>query len=194
MKHVRVALVLLLSLILPGCLVQTDNFLSDRKYSPADERLLGIWIVPGNEDENGFLFVRESEGGGMDILTLELNKAPGGTHQLPKWDEAVVWSTDIAGMGYLNMTMDDASIILAYRISDAGALEIGFMQPDTFKAAITSGAIKGTLKKSFLGPDARLTDTAENITAYIKDNGGHALFSFVDGEERFVLVRKRLEK
>ncbi len=194
MKHVRVALVLLLSLILPGCLVQTDTFLSERTSSTLDERLLGIWIVPGNEDENGFLFVRESEGGGMDILTLELNEAPSGTHQLPKWDEAVVWSTDVGGMGYLNMTMDDASVILAYRISDAGALEIGFMKPDMFKAAITSGAIKGTLKKSFLGPDLRLTDTAENITAYIKNNGGHALFAFVDGEERLVLVRKRLEK
>ena len=48
------AFVLFLLAVLPGCLVQTETFLTERADAETDDRLIGVWTVPNNEDENGF--------------------------------------------------------------------------------------------------------------------------------------------
>lgn len=198
LTYAKIIVAFLLCLLLPGCLVQTDNFLSDRETSQVDQRLIGVWTVPGNQDETGFLFVRAAEeGGGMEVITLSLRDNEDTNNQEPDWDIATFWPTEIAGLGYLNMIMEDGNLIIAYKVNDDGSVELGPMKNDPFKTAIEAGKLKGTISKSFLGQDVRLTDTAENIKAFIRDNGGHDLFEFRFGEdnkEKLLVVRHRLEK
>ncbi len=196
--QIRAAFVLLALLVLPGCLVQTETFLSERAGAGIDERLIGVWTVPHNQDETGFLFVRAAKEGGMDVLTMELPDDDEKKHQSPKWDTAIAWPTEIDGLGYLNMIMDDGHLIVAYRVNADGSAEFGIMNPEPLKKAVEAGRIKGRFDDGFLGPDVTLTDTAENIAAFIRDNGGHRLFVFGDPENendmRLILVRHRLTR
>jgi hypothetical protein len=197
-NHLRIFFVLAVLFGLPGCLVQTETFLTERGAAQLDERLLGVWTVPHQTDEVGFLFAREADEGGIDILTVELRDDDGAKHQLPKWDSAVAWPTEIDGLGYLNMVMDDGRLILAYRVNEDGSAEFGFMDPKPFKKAVQDGTLQGRLSDGFLGTEITLTDTAQNIAGFIRDNGGHGLFVFGDPENeadaRLILVRHRLTR
>ena len=195
---IRAVCALLLLVVLPGCLVQTESFLTPREAAEVDERLIGVWTVPHKDDEVGFLFVRAAKEGGMDVLTMELRDDDENTHQRPRWDTSIAWPTEIQGLSYLNMIMDDGRLIVAYRINADGSAEFGFMNPEPFKKAVEKGALKGRFKDSFLGPEVWLTDDADNIAAFIGENGGHGLFVFGDPDKesdaRLILVRHRLER
>ncbi len=198
MKKFRTAYLFLLLVLLPGCLVQTETFLTERSDAKVDERLIGVWTVPHNQDDVGYLFVREAEGGGMDVLTVELRENDETRHQRPKWDQALAWPTKIAGLDYLNLIMEDGNLIVAYRVNPDGSLEFGVMNTDLFKKAVDADRIEGKLEKAFLGNEVSLTDSAENIKAFIRDNGGHELFEFGDpkneNDVRLILVRHRLKR
>lgn len=198
MKKLRIAFALALLVFLSGCLVQTETFLTERGDAELDGRLIGVWTVPNNQDDVGFLFVRESKDGGMDVLTVELRENSENEHQTPKWESAVAWPTQIAGFGYLNLIMDDGRMIVAYRFNRDASLEFGFMNTDPLKKAVKAGKVKGRLDMGFLGTEVMLTDTASNIAAFIRDNGGHGLFVFGDpekeGDARLLLTRHRLTR
>lgn len=196
LKTLRYVFVLFILAVLPGCLVQTETFLTERADAETDDRLIGVWTVPHNEDETGFLFVREADDGGMDVLTLELREDDDTRHQRPKWDVAVAWPTTIAGLGYLNLIMDDGRLIVAYRVNADDTMEFGVMNTDLLKKAVQAGKLKGKLEQGFLGTEVLLTDSADNIKSFIRDNGGHDLFVFGDpkneNDVRLILKRHRL--
>jgi len=195
MKLLRAAIVLCLGFVLAGCMVETETFLTERSAAGTDARLVGVWTVRGQETETGFLFVREAEDGGFDVLSLDMRDDPETQRQTAKWQTAVAWTAEIDGAGYVNMETGDDKVILAYKVHDDGALEFGYMDPDPFREAIENGVLKGTVTTGFLGPEPRLQDTAENIARFLKEKGGHTLFVFGDDEnrkERLILVRHRL--
>lgn len=194
MPVVRALLTLLFCLLLPACMVQTQTFLSEREASQADERLIGTWVSPDNEGEIGFALVREAGEGGMELLMLEFHEDDETGRQSPRWDVATFWPTEIAGANYLNLASKDGRMIFAYRLNGPDRIELGYMNPETFAAAVRAGTLTGTVKKGFLGEDIRLTGTADELRAYLEANGGHALFLFEDNGTGFVLERKRFRQ
>ena len=194
MPLARAFITVLLCLLLPACLVKTDTFLSEREASPADERLIGTWISPDNEGEIGFALVREASEGGMELLMLEFHEDEETGRQSPRWDGATFWPTEIDGAGYLNLASKDGHMIFAYRMKGPDRVELGFMNPKTFAAAVRAGTLTGTIRKGFLGEDVVLTGSPNELRTYLEDNGGHTLFLFKDKGTGFALERKRFRQ
>ena len=190
----RLAAVAALGALLAGCLVRTETFLSERADASVDERLLGAWSVEPDQPDTSSLFVRGSDNGGLDILVVELTDGESTAGYTVGWEEAVVWPTKIDGAGYLNVKSEDANTILAYVVTPEGALEIGYMDPKNLAEAVRSGQLKGEIENGFF-KTVTLSDSRDNLIAFIRANGGHDLFVFGekgdgDGGARLALMRR----
>lgn len=190
----RIVFVVIAGTALSGCIVTTKTWLSERADAKADDRLLGVWHVPVENEKFNLVFISKSKEGGMEMLTLELNERRGDDPQTADWDTAVLWPTRIAGRDYLNVEIDGGQHIVAYNVTAADTFEFGLMNLKLFHAAVKAGRLKGELKSSLGGTSVTLTDSAENITAFIRDNGGHDLFTFGEDGERMSLKRYKLAK
>lgn len=190
----RLAVVAVMGAFLAGCLVRTETFLSERADATVDERLYGAWSIEPDQPDANSLFVRKSPDGGLDILVVELTDSTSGDGYKVGWDAAVVWPTEIDGAGYLNVQSEDANMILAYAVTPEGALEIGYLDPKRLAEAVRGGDLKGTVESRFF-TSVTISDSRDNLIAFIRENGGHDLFVFsrkgdADGGMRVALLRR----
>ena len=189
MNAFRAGLFLIIMAALSGCMVETATLLSERPEAGTDKRLLGAWRVSEEQEENAFLFVRASDDGGMDVLTLEFRERGDDEPVRVQWDGAVVWPTKVGDIDLLNVVADKSNYIVAYKVADDGSFRFGFMRTEPFKAAVEAGKLKGRTSKGWSGSGAKLEDTPERIIAFIRDNGGYDLFEFGGEKKGIKLVR-----
>jgi len=190
----RIVLLAAAAMVLSGCIVNTKTWLSERASSEADKRLLGVWSVPAGNDKFNLVFLSKSKDGGMEMLTLEMDEQTGDEPPTAEWGTSVLWPTKIAGRDYLNIEIDGGQYIVAYNVTAPDAFEFGLMKVEPLHKAVKAGRLKGDVVKGLGGPSVTLTDSAENIVAFIRDNGGHDLFTFGEDGKRMTLTRFQLKK
>lgn len=185
----RAGLFVVAAALLSGCQVETTTFLSDKTEGRADERLLGAWRAAPDQEEGAFLFVRERDDGGMDVLLLEYRDGAENKPKPVEWETAVAWSTKTGDIDLLDVQADGAKYIMAYKVAEDGSFQFGFMEPEPFIAAVKAGKLKTKDNKGWTGSSLTLDDTPERIGAFIRDNGGYKLFGIDTGKEGFRMVR-----
>jgi len=185
----RAGLFILAAALLSGCQVETTTLLSDKPEGRADERLLGAWRAAPDHEDDAFLFVRERDDGGIDVMLLEYRDGAETKPKAVQWETAVAWSTRIGDIDLLNVQADGAKYIMAYKFAEDGTFRFGFMLAEPFIAAVKAGALKGKDNKSWAGSNVTLDDTPERIGAFIRDNGGYELFGIGNGKQSFKMVR-----
>jgi len=188
-KALCTGLFVLAAALLSGCQVETTTFLSDKPEGRADERLLGAWRASPDHEEDAFLFVRERDDGGIDVMLLEYRDGGENKPKAVQWENAVAWSTKVGDIDLLNVQADGARYIMAYKVAEDGSFRFGFMLAEPFVAAVKAGALKGKDNKSWAGSSVTLNDTPERISAFIRDNGGYELFGIGEGKTAFRMVR-----
>ncbi len=185
----RAGLFVVAAVLLSGCQVETTTFLSDKTEGRADERLLGAWRAAPDHEEDAFLFVRESDGGGMDVLLLEYRDGAENTPKRAEWQTAVAWSTKAGDIDLLNVEADGSKYIMAYKVADDGSFRFGFMATEPFIAAVKAGTLKSKDNKGWTGSSLTLDDTPERIVAFIRANGGYELFGIGEEKQSLRMVR-----
>ena len=185
----RAGLFVVAAALVSGCQVETTTFLSDQTESRADERLLGAWRAAPDHEEDAFLFVRERDGGGMDVLLLEYRDGAENKPKPVEWENAAAWSTRAGDIDLLNVQADGARYIMAYKVAEDGSFRFGFMEPEPFIAAVEAGKLNSKDDKGWTGSSLTLNDTPERIVAFIRDNGGYELFGIGKGKQSLRMVR-----
>ncbi len=169
-----VPLVFLLASCVP--LALSDKPVGDPKTAPVDRALEGEWVcfAPGKDGEmlfRGLRFTRKEAG----LWHLQVKKKDG-------WgDETVPVFTTIIGCDrYLNV--GDAKqryLIWKYSLSLDGTLMLTLMQEESVAKAIGEKRLQGKVARSAEGTisDVRITDSPENIRAYIEKEDPKKLFA-----------------
>ncbi len=188
----RIAAVLVCTLALSACVVETATYLSQPGDHDIDARLFGAWTVPDdNENRFGFIAVQPDSDGTAKLLSLEVSQEDNDTGQSFDWNTARMWTTEIDGASYINFTSEEDNMVLAYRMRGDDEIEIGIMQTKLWRTAIEDGRLDGKVESGTFGADVTVTAPREQLRAFLRDNGGHALFEFGSGDEAFVLHRYR---
>ena len=185
----RTGLFIVAGALLSACQVETTTPVSDRTEGRADERLLGAWRGAPEHEDSAFLYVRERDDGGMDVLLLEYRDGAENKPRRVEWQTAVAWSTKVGDIDLLDVQADGAKYIMAYKFAEDGSFRFGFMEPEPFIAAVKAGKLKTRDNKGWTGSSLTLDDTPQRISAFIRDNGGYELFGIGDGNKPFRMVR-----
>ena len=189
MNALRAGLFVVTAALLSGCQVETTTFLSEKPEGRADERLLGAWRAAPDQEADAFLFVREQDDGGIDVMLLEYRDGGENKPKAVQWETAVAWSTKVGDIDLLNVQADGAKYIMAYKVAEDGSFRFGFMEAEPFIAAVKAGTLKGKDNKSWAGSSVTLDDTPERVGAFIRDNGGYELFGIGKDKKSFKMLR-----
>jgi hypothetical protein len=173
----RAILALTVCLLSSGC-DDTKNPLSDPQTSKADEQLIGVWRINGEET---FYHVGHAGGkfpAGM-LRIVEIRHAKGSVEPP---EEYLAFTTVLGEKTYLNVVLDgdhkqvqrfnekgwsrdavDCYTLLKYQL-DGDKLVAYLMDEDAKQKAIDNGKIKGTVD---LTKPAKFNDTTENIARFV---------------------------
>jgi hypothetical protein len=187
-------LLAIVSLLLAGCLPESKNPLSMPSNSTIDTRLEGMYVArreKKDEDLSGWHFHYQGTKAGpngqarltpwLDVLSLEHVKDAGlkanayraltthiGVHDYMSFFELGA-GTDQGKTTYYSFAR--------YEMSLAGDLRVWMANSDAFAQAIKSGKLHGTVKHQKTGDDVMLTDSTENLAAFVAANDPAKFFS-----------------
>ena len=182
------------SLLLAGCLPESNNPLSTPANSTIDSRLEGIYAQrrEKNDDElGGWHFHYHGAKAGpngqphttpwLEVLSVSHVKDGG-----LKGDAYRALTTHIGVHDYLSFFelgagADKGKATLysfaRYEVNWAGDLRVWMANSEAFAQAINSGKLRGTVKHQKTGDDVMLTDSTENLAAFVAAGDPGTLFS-----------------
>ena len=183
--------------VLSGCLPTSENPILVPGQPAVDERLLGIWFGPLEEDEDPvylhFLPVNsdrdETHPGGMDILMVMQPDEPDGD---TGWAVFYALSAQIAGQSYLSMEFridsgeDVVDGMRGYhlfrtQLNDDGTLTLLAVDEDRMEEIIEYGTLKGDLDEATFLPEIRITASSEELATFLGSEQADTLFTKVMG-------------
>lgn len=186
--------------MLSGCLPTSENPILVPGQPAVDERLLGMWFGPLEEDEDPvylhFLPVDsnrdETHPGGMDIVMVLQPDEPGDD---TGWAVFYALSAQIAGHSYLSMEFridsgeDVVDGMRGYhlfrtQLNQDGTLTLLAVDEDRMEEIIESGHLKGDLDKGTFFPEIRITASSKELATFLGSEQADTLFTKVMGPFR----------
>ena len=173
------ALALAIALTFSGCLAESTNPLSPPEKAEADNQLAGTWHM---KTEKGEMFVHfiPREPSRMLAIYVEVEEGK------PSASSYTFFTTTIGGNRFMNLqpepmrgeeTKDKPKYFFArYEISKGGELTVWLMNEDAAATEIEAGRVRGEVKGEGSLKSASLTDTTENLAAFVKGAKLDALF------------------
>jgi hypothetical protein len=170
------------ALTLAACLPDTRSFLSDRKDSPVDTRLLGAWYI-AQEDDTILVHFIPGRTGPMEMVWLALSPKVAEVDRGPvEWRRYAAWTTKIDGVDFLNLDLiepkpqaEGSAMILRYIIGE-GQLS-GYVMGPTVADAIKRGELAGVVEGTGAVQTAHVTASREALIAFIEARGASTVFS-----------------
>jgi hypothetical protein len=188
------ALLAAASLLFAGCLPESKNPLSTPANSTIDARLEGIYSQRREKTDDelgGWHFHYHGTKAGpdgrprttpwLDVLNVSHEKEGG-----LKGDAYRALTTHIGVHDYLSFFELGAGAdkgratlysFARYEVNWAGDLRVWVANSEAFAQAIKSGKVRGTVKHQKMGDDVMLTDSTENLAAFVTAGDPAMLFS-----------------
>ena len=182
-------IVLLFSLLLPACVPESMNPLSDPASATVDKRLLGVWIGKmAGEEEDQYVHFVEAENSITEIVLV--------SHQ-EKREAGVAFykmhPTTIGKTRYMNVKpyapedfknselaeeiKSQGYIFARYAISGQGILNIWILMDKKVREAVKKQQLKGKIAK---GEGAvTITDTSEHIIKFLNADHQDDIFELM---------------
>lgn len=182
MRLITQAFALVLVLLTTGCLVETENTLSDPDPKQTDQRLAGTWVNAQRGEVTMFSAVPDEKSPGR-YRVVYVSVKPGSDKPVEQ-AQYTVWRSVIAGKAYLNIVQADAPtkiMIAAYDIDGQGRLTLRLMDTKFVAAAVDAGKLKGSVKRGQYGEDVRITATRAELAAFVAAADRNKLFSAKTG-------------
>jgi len=176
MAKFKLAGVLLVSVLLSGCILTSENPLKDAFRDLVDQELLGVWYRQDDNSVDKDYIVFQDLGDGHIKITDAAGES-GDTYR--------VHITKIGQDKYLNVrdlkgqdpTFGKDYTFAYYQIKD-GKLFLALLDEDAFVPAIEAGELKGEIDRSHnVVKGVRLIDSGENIIDFIKKQTKEDLLS-----------------
>jgi hypothetical protein len=171
-----------LAVALAACLPDTRNFLSERKDSAVDTRLLGAWYI-AQEDDTILVHFVPGRTGPMEMVWMALSPKVADIDRGPvQWRRYAAWTSKVDGVDFLNLDLiepkpqtEGVQMILRYTIAE-GQLT-GFVMGPAVADAIRHGDLAGVVEGSGAVQTAHVTASREALIAFIKARGAATVFS-----------------
>lgn len=180
--------------------VTSVNPLSDPASITFDERLKGVWHYHTEDDSDVYLHIGKALDNKTLMLSIEHMK--NGTLST---SSSIMFPAKINNNNYMSVQFNENTddiprnhlgyYFAKYEIPDNGRLIISFMDTGKIIEAIEAGKLKGQIKyREIQSPDnkdkknlnvdsAKLTDSSENITEFIRKTDDLLLFPHTDKHE-----------
>lgn len=176
------------TLLLQACLPPaTSNPVGTTAGLHNDPALTGLWrgkLAENNDDERDVYFhFLPKLGDTITVVMVQAGDKPDGD-----WMVASATTAGLRGNHFLNAKLTHTedqpagaditpnSFPMLYRYAGPRRLTLYFMDEDAVKAAIQSGAIRGTVSAGTMG-DATITADPKTMDAFMTSKRGLALFS-----------------
>ena len=172
--------------------VTTEHFLSEPSSEAADTGLTGRWYV-ADDDETSLLWVSEPENGLFEarLMILDSLTETGTEPDISPLDFSFhtsrVGEHSYANVIAMNWVPDDVEAekpersigrwIFHFRFSEDDALEIRVMDADKAEEILGAGRLKGQIFKRRYDTEVRLSNSTEELRAFLANNPTDALFS-----------------
>ena len=181
------------TLLFAGCLPVSKNPLSTPANSTVDSRLEGIYSQRREK--------KDDELGGWHFHYRGAKAGPNGQPRTTPWLEVLgvehvkdgglkgeayrALTTHIGAHDYLSFFELGAGAgkgkaalysFARYEVNWAGDLRVWTANSEAFAEAIKSGKLRGTVKRHKMGDDVVLTDSTENLAAFVKASDSARLF------------------
>jgi hypothetical protein len=178
-------------LALAGCIPESVNPIAPASQSFVDSRLEGVWVThnDGGKDHTYYHFQhRRSEGqdkkatvsNWLDIVGIGHNRKGSLEH-----NAYAALPARIGKHKYLSYAIEDGHgkknasakyCFARYEFSLRGRLKIYLADNDAFVEAVRSGQLRGKVKTGKDGSSVKITDSSENIAAFVEKTGNAKLF------------------
>lgn len=177
--------------IVSGC-VPSKHPLSDEKTSKVDQRLVGRWVIEGDEKKDSLMVVTQKEGQNG----LEITSGDDGDE-----DSAVAFATTIGDHHYLSAgdKEDDPEEIeyqiVLYEFADNDTLKVYSLDQQVIEKAIADGTLTGvveTKREGFIFTHIErtakmITDSPAYLKAFLKKRGKDC---FLDDDYIITYIRQ----
>ncbi len=196
MRTAGFIILLIFSLILTGCVPESENPLSDPSSATIDKRLLGVWVGKMT-DESAVQYVHfvEAEKSITEVVLISHQEKRGAGVSSYK-----MFPTKIGKNQYMSVmplapedendpevgkTQDPHYIFARFDISDKGVLKIWVMMDKEAREAVKKKKLKGKIAKSYVDGDVLITDTRENIIKFIEADHKTDIFELMFTFKRY---------
>ena len=173
-----------------ACYPESKNPIAPSMMNVDDSTLEGTWCVR-DKDQTVFYHMHHSEKdtrGFMSVIGVEVPKSGSKMTQQPM--ELI--TARIAGMNVLSFRNTGPKEsknfgFMRYEIDWRGRLKLWMAEESVFANAVSTGKLRGTVKKNQFGTDVTLSDTSERIAAFVATQSGKSTF----GGEPVVMEKVR---
>ena len=164
---------------LTGCIVESEQPLSDPETATYDARLEGVWrsILDG---DIVYLHFGRGNDNIMDIVKVE--------HKKQGYIDSngfTMFPTIIDQMNYMNLRTKDPKegkgryVFVKYEIPEENTLNLWLFDTEKIKKLIGNGTIEGKIIKGKYVDTIIMTDTIPNLVKILKSKGQEGLFKIV---------------
>ena len=162
------------AMLFGACYPESKNPIAPSSMNVDDSTLEGTWCVR-EKGQVVFYHMHHSEKdprGVMNVLGVEVPKNGGKMTQQPM--ELI--TARIAGMNVLSFRNTGPKEsknfgFMRYEIDWRGRLKLWMADENVFGTAVSTGKLRGTVKKNQFGSDVTLSDTSERIAAFVATQG-----------------------
>ncbi len=178
------------AMLFGACYPESKNPIAPSLMNVDDSTLEGTWCVR-EKDQTVFYHMHHSDKdirGFMSVLGVEVPKNDGKMTHGPM--ELI--TARIAGMNVLSFRNTGPKEnktfgFMRYEIDWRGRLKLWMASEGVFADAVSTGKLRGKVKKNQFGSDVTLSDTSERIAAFVATQGGKSAF----GGEPLVMEKVR---
>ncbi|MGE0735243.1 MAG: hypothetical protein AB7G15_01840 [Alphaproteobacteria bacterium] len=137
--------------LLSSCIVEVEEFLTDKAQAKPDARLYGVWIW-AERGETMFVQVRPHRDNPKLMQLTYMDVKPGATPPVGEWRRYAAWPTRLGAIDYLNLELEDGSetknarrLVIRYDVSPKAPAQVMFsvMSDDAVRAAFKQGDLAG---------------------------------------------------
>ena len=166
-KLLDVVLAVGCALLLCSCWTETVNPLSDPEKPQADPKLAGVW-----KNDFGALHFSARKDGRMDVKYVTQD-----SQQRESVENYVLFVTTLGDNSYINLqgAGQKSYLILNYKIN-GDELTTSLMCDEEVKKALEAGKLKAQKTGSQYQAETVVTDSSENLAAFVKGQEQDKLF------------------
>ncbi len=188
----KIIFLILMSLILSSCLVNTKNPITENKLE-VDKDLRGLWQSQDSTDDskNGFMIILEDKNAVYSFIPVNDDYKMDFSYQ--------AFISKVGNDNYLNMqplnvdadtfNVKDEYFLAYYEIKNTSTLYIYLLSEPNFENAIKQKQLKGKITSDkYNTTTIMITDSSENIYNYIKNQKKEDLF----GSDPMIFKRANL--